>query len=194
MATNVFCFFFLCFFFHIDFRPPQGERMAYEDKLSAVCFEKRQLESHVRALHVSCVAGGNSAAGASLPSGQSANQAQAESSHLGSFQESPSVNDQVKPPRGPRDGNRARLRFGCIGEKKRATAFRATKQRFAFDRCPVCCRWTTRWSSNGNSSSTSWTRRLCRSDSKNLRLPGANAIRIGRKPKRYFPRRPPSEG
>ncbi|XP_028967511.1 uncharacterized protein LOC100903893 [Galendromus occidentalis] len=73
----------------------QGERMAYEDKLSAVCFEKRQLESHVRALHVSCVAGGNSTAGVSLPSGQNTSQAQAESSHLGSFQESPSVNDKV---------------------------------------------------------------------------------------------------
>lgn len=89
--------------------------MAYEDKLSAVCFEKRQLESHVRALHVSCVAGGATNVAATLPAvslttggltvGQGAVSAAptsietshpaVNSSHLGSFHESPSINDKV---------------------------------------------------------------------------------------------------
>ncbi|XP_022705199.1 uncharacterized protein LOC111269680 [Varroa jacobsoni] len=109
----------------------QGERMAYEDKLSAVCFEKRQLESHVRALHVSCVAGGGGtgtagsslgtvvpsrslaaagvvtgpASGQGLPAGSTGSAAATNSassvhpavnsSHLGSFHDSPSINDKV---------------------------------------------------------------------------------------------------
>ncbi|OQR70851.1 hypothetical protein BIW11_11363 [Tropilaelaps mercedesae] len=107
-----------------------GERMAYEDKLSAVCFEKRQLESHVRALHVSCVAGGaatgpgGNSLGAAIPSGTLAaagavtgppsvqgtaamvgsgtasgsaggTHPATNSSHLGSFHDTPSINDKV---------------------------------------------------------------------------------------------------